>query len=128
MLYLFFYLYLPIICLQRRQFRKNKVRGIPLNKLAAFMLLMTFLIGQFIVYTHSHKPPVLSIVDCNSKKHHADHPKCSICDQNSHPQLLFSFIQSEFLLPEREIVFGLFVPGDQMVRALLSGNRGPPMC
>ncbi|WP_158655823.1 hypothetical protein [Sphingobacterium sp. HMA12] len=104
------------------------MRGIPLNKLAAFTLLMTFLIGQFIVYTHPHKPAALSIVDCNSKKHHADHPKCSICDQNSHPQILFSFNQSEFLLPEREIVFGLFVPGDQMVRALLSGNRGPPMC
>jgi hypothetical protein len=104
------------------------VRGISLNKLAAFTLLMTFLIGQFIVYTHSHKPAALSIVDCSPKKHHADHPKCSICDQNSHPQLLFHFSQSEFSLPEREIEFGLFVPGDQMVRALLSGNRGPPNC
>jgi len=104
------------------------VRDISLNKLAALTLLMTFLIGQFIVYTHSHESPVLSIVDCSPKKHHADHPKCSICDQSSHPQLLFRFSQSEISLPEREIAFGFFVPSDQMISALLSGNRGPPIC
>jgi hypothetical protein len=104
------------------------VRGIPLNKLAAFTLLMAFLIGQFIVYTHSHEPIALSTVDCSAKKHHADHPKCSICDQNAHPQLLFQFSQNEILLPELEIAFGFFVPNDQMINALLSGNRGPPHC
>lgn len=87
---------------------------------------MTFLIGQFIVYTHDHKPAALSIVDTTAKKHHADHPKCSICDQNSHPQLLFHFSKSEFILPQHPIEFAVFILGDQMVRALLSGNRGPP--
>ncbi|WP_312188868.1 hypothetical protein [Sphingobacterium sp.] len=99
---------------------------ISLNKLAALTLLMTFLIGQFIVYTHAHPTSVIHVVDSSTKKHHADHPKCSICDQSTHPQMLFHFKQSAFILPEIQIEFGLFVPGDQMVRSLLSGNRGPP--
>jgi len=125
-LFVIFLIFVPlIIC---KGIAKNKVRDISLNKLAALTLLMTFLIGQFIVYTHSHESAALSIVDCSPKKHHADHPKCSICDQNSHPQLLFHFSQSEILLPEQEIAFGFVVPSDQMISALLSGNRGPPLC
>jgi len=104
------------------------VRGISLNKLAAFTLLLTFLIGQFIVYTHSHEHAHLSVVDTCTKKQHADHPKCSICDQNAHTQLLFHFDQTEFLLPERTLTFGLFLIVDQKAEVLLSGNRGPPIC
>ncbi len=103
------------------------VKGISLNKLAALVLLMTFLIGQFIVYTHAHPQTALSIVDSPAKKHHADHPKCSICDQNSHPQIVFHFTLDEIILPARQIEFGLFITGDQTIRALLSGNRGPPI-
>ena len=104
------------------------VKSTSLNKLAALVLLMTFLIGQFIVYTHAHPQTALSIVDSPAKKHHADHPKCSICDQNSHPQIVFHFTLPELILPARQFEFGLFIAGDQTIRALLSGNRGPPIC
>ncbi|MGJ1305720.1 MULTISPECIES: hypothetical protein [Sphingobacterium] len=103
------------------------MKGISLNKFAALMLLLTFLIGQFIVYTHAHTQTTLSIVDSPAKKHHTDHPKCSICDQNSHPQILFHFTLHELILPTQQVEFGLFITGDQIIRSLLSGNRGPPI-
>ncbi len=103
------------------------MKDISLNKFAALMLLMTFLIGQFIVYTHAHPQTALSIVDSPAKKHHADHPKCSICDQNSHPQIVFNFTLRELILPTQQVEFGLFITGDQIIRSLLSGNRGPPI-
>lgn len=103
------------------------VKDISLNKFAAFVLLMTFLIGQFIVYSHEHPQAALHIVDSPAKKHQADHPKCAICDQNSHPQLVFNFTQGEFILPVKIVEFGLFIIGDQIVRSLISGNRGPPL-
>jgi hypothetical protein len=125
--FIYFFPYIcPLYVCKDDSLEKKQGARYSIEQISSVTLLMTFLIGQFIVYTHSHKPAVLSIVDCNSKKHHADHPKCSICDQNSHPQLLFSFNQSEFLLPEREIVFGLFVPGDQMVRGIAIGQSRSP--
>ena len=105
------------------------MKGIAWKKLAAATLLLTFFIGQAIVYTHSHEPAIShTAADNQTKKQYTDDLRCPICHQSANPLFLFHFEHITQPLPVAEVEFTLPTPANANIRPLISINRGPPAC
>jgi hypothetical protein len=99
-----------------------------INKiLASFILLLTFVIGQVIVFAHNHNAEAASI-NYAVKKHKASaiDAKCQICSQSGHVQLLLQTHQLFFYTTSQSHQFVVYTAVYQSIKLLLSGNRGPP--
>jgi hypothetical protein len=96
--------------------------------LASLMMLLTFVIGQVIVFAHSHQN------NAPHTKHYAQNAKaktvddnCLICAQHGQAQLFWQQPQQIFFWSVS--TFYEYVNPAAIyhsVKLLLSGNRGPP--
>ncbi|QJD94833.1 hypothetical protein HH214_02535 [Mucilaginibacter robiniae] len=97
---------------------------------ASWMLLLTFLVGQAIVFGHTH---VLKKADytTSTKKNRAGattDDQCQICHQSSHAPLFLQTFHFHFWTISSSYAYLTYTPVYEGVKLLLSGNRGPPQC
>ena len=97
----------------------------PAKILAAFLLLMTFLTGQFVVIAHTHTKAEYS--SHQTKKDTGD-DKCRICDHNSHIQLFYEQQQSLFTVAVVTVnAYQEYHHLYYSIRLHQASNRGPPV-
>ncbi|WP_345955383.1 hypothetical protein [Mucilaginibacter sp. PAMB04168] len=95
--------------------------------LTSLLFLLTFVIGQVIVFAHTHK------ADTQHTKHYSSQQKskivednCPICVQHGHLQLFlqqYDFHFWSFSSAYKPVTHAVIY---QSIKLLLSGNRGPP--
>jgi len=96
--------------------------------LASMMLLLTFIIGQVIVFEHSHNAYHHSAKHFSSQtnKSTITEVNCPICAQHGKVQLILQQVSFHFwavINPYTPIAYTVIY---QSIKLLLSGNRGPP--
>jgi len=96
--------------------------------LSSLLLLLTFVVGQVIIFAHTHK------FDHQTAKHYAaqkdkskvSEDNCPICVQHGNVQLLLQQHQFSFWSLSSSYTPVAFSAIYQSIELLLSGNRGPP--
>ncbi|WP_311953119.1 hypothetical protein [Mucilaginibacter terrae] len=95
--------------------------------LTSFLLLLTFVTGQVILFAHTHKTETQSV------KHYAQKDKskiaddnCPICVQHGNVQLFLQHHHFHFFALSSSYEPVAFATIYQSIELLLSGNRGPP--
>jgi hypothetical protein len=106
---------------------RNIVKKRSAKILASLMLLMTFVIGQVIVYGHNHKAEQ-SISGYAKKGSKTTENKCPVCVQHGHVQLFLQTHHFFFFKEAGSYHEVTYVATYQSIKLLLSGNRGPPAC
>ena len=124
-----FFNYFTYLCFCQQNNRRPGVKEVTWHHIIAVLLLLIFVTGQVVGYTHTHHEEKTSLSHRSSQKQQGDDIKCPICQQAANPLFLFHFDYTvRPLLPVVQYEYALFVPADEIVRVLISGNRGPPIC
>jgi hypothetical protein len=97
-------------------------------KISSLLLLLTFIVGQVIIFAHTHS------FDRQTVKHYAaqkdkskvSEDNCPICVQHGNVQLLLQQQLFNFWALSSSYTPVAFTAIYQSIQLLLSGNRGPP--